>query len=81
MRDLVIVLLSAAIIALLIGHGMQEMKIINLERQAIRIEQGYNAVLAENQMMERMHNQTLRLMSEGGWDGFIIDNNDSSSNN
>ena len=80
MRDLVIVLLSAAVVALLIGHGMQEMRITNLERQAIRIEQGYNAVLAENQMMERMHDQTLRLMSEGGWDGFI-NNTDSCPNN
>ena len=49
MRDLTTVLLSVSILVLTIGHYMQEMKITNLERQASRIEQVYQAVIAENQ--------------------------------
>ena len=67
MRDLVIVLLSIGILVLSIGHCMQEMKITNLERQARRIEQAYQAVIAENQRLQRINEQNLLLLSEGGW--------------
>lgn len=68
MRDLVIVLLlSIGILVLSIGHCMQEMKITNLERQVRRIEQGYQAVIAENQRLQRINEQNLLLLSEGGW--------------
>lgn len=68
MRDLVIVLLlSIGILVLSIGHCMQEMKITNLERQSSRIEQGYQAVIAENQQLQRINEQNLLLLSEGGW--------------
>lgn len=67
MRDLTIVLLSVSILVLTIGHYMQEMKITNLERQARRIEQAYQAVIAENQRLQRINEQNLLLLSEGGW--------------
>lgn len=67
MRDLTIVLLSVSILALTIGHYMQEMKITNLERQSSRIEQAYQAVIAENQQLQRINEQNLLLLSKGGW--------------
>ena len=68
MRALTIVLLSVSILVLTIGHYMQEMKITNLERQSSRIEQAYQAVIAENQQLQRINEQNLLLLSEeGGW--------------
>ena len=71
MRDLVVILLSIGILILSIGHCLQEIRIRNLEQTIKHVEQGYNAVLAENRKMERMCEQNLRLMTEGGWDGTI----------
>ena len=67
MRDLTIVLLSVSILVLTIGHYMQEVKITNLERQSSRIEQAYQAVIAENQQLQRINEQNLLLLSKGGW--------------
>lgn len=67
MRDLAIVLLSIGILVLSVGHCMQEMKITNLERQSSRIEQAYQAVIAENQQLQRISEQNLLLLSKGGW--------------
>ena len=67
MRDLTVVLLSVSILVLTIGHYMQEVKITNLERQSSRIEQTYQAVIAENQQLQRINEQNLLLLSEGGW--------------
>ena len=67
MRDLTTVLLSVSILVLTIGHYMQEMKITNLERQSSRIEQTYQAVIAENQQLQRINEQNLLLLSKGGW--------------
>lgn len=67
MRDLAIVLLSIGILVLSVGHCMQEMKITNLERQSSRIEQAYQAVIAENQQLQRINEQNLLLLSKGGW--------------
>lgn len=67
MRDLVIALLSIDILVLSIGHYIQEMEITNLERQTRRIEQAYQAVIAENQQLQRINEQNLLLLSEGGW--------------
>ena len=44
--------------------------ITNLERQQLRIEQEYQAVITENHELVRMNEMNLRLMAEGGWDGF-----------
>lgn len=67
MRDLTVALLSVSILVLTIGHYMQEVKITNLERQSSRIEQAYQAVIAENQQLQRINEQNLLLLSEGGW--------------
>ena len=67
MRNLVVILLSFGMLALSIGHCMQEMKITNLERQSRRIEQAYQAVIAENQQLQRINEQNLLLLSKGGW--------------
>lgn len=69
MRDFCIFILALCIMVLTVGHYMQHIRIVNLERELMRIEQGYEAVLTENQKMERMNDQILRLMSEGGWNG------------
>lgn len=70
MRELSVILLSIGILTLSIGHCTQEMKITNLERQAERIEQDYQAVIAENQRLQRVNEQNLSLMAEGGWNDF-----------
>ena len=68
MRDLTVALLSVSILVLTIGHYMQEVKITNLERQSSRIEQAYQAVIAENRQLQRINEQNLLLLSEeGGW--------------
>lgn len=67
MRDLTTVLLSVSMLVLSAGHYMQEMKITNLERQTRRIEQAYQAVIAENQRLQRINEQNLLLLSKGGW--------------
>lgn len=67
MRDFCICILAFCILVLTIGHCLQQVRIANLEQSLKRVEQGYNAVHAENQKMERMNDQMLRLMTEGGW--------------
>lgn len=70
MRSLCIVVLSLCILVLAIGHMIQEVQIRNLEQAIKRTEQGYNAVLAENEKLERMSEQCLILMT-GGWDEMV----------
>ena len=67
MRDFCICILSFCIIVLTIGHCIQDVKITNLERQLKRIERGYDAVIAENEKLVRMNDQTLRILAEGEW--------------
>ena len=66
-RDFCITMLAFCILVLTIGHCIQDVKIANLERQLKRIEYEYDAVLAENQKMERLSDATLQLIAEGGW--------------
>ena len=66
MRNLDIVILSIDILVLTIGHCIQEVEITNLERQTRRIEQAYQTVIAENQRLQRINEQNLLLLSEGG---------------
>lgn len=54
---------------------MQEVKITNLERQLKRIEYEYDAVLAENEKMVRLNDQTLQLVI-GGWNGVVGSSSD-----
>lgn len=43
-------------------------RLANTERQLMRIEQKYQAVLAENEKLVRMNNQSLRLLANGSWE-------------
>lgn len=70
MRYLVTVLLAWVLIAT-IALIYTEVRVTNLERQLVRIERGYNEVLEANEQLERVGNQNLRLMSEGGWDAIL----------
>ena len=67
MRYLVTVL-SAWVIVVTIALAYTEVRVTNLEKQLIRVERGYNEVLAANEQLERINNQNIRLMTEGGWD-------------
>ena len=70
MKDWIIGVL-AIIVAALIGTAINyDIRITNLERQQLRIEQEYQAVVTENHKLVRMNEMNLRLMAEGGWDGF-----------
>lgn len=70
MKDWIIGLLLI-IVAALIGTAVNyDMRITNLEKQQLRIEQEYQAVVTENRKLVRMNEMNLRLMAEGGWDGF-----------
>lgn len=71
MRDICIIVLSLCILVLTIGHCIQEYDIANMKQTLKRIEHGYNEVLAENEQLERINNQNIRLMTEGGWDAVV----------
>lgn len=70
MRYLVTVLL-AWVIVVTIALAYTEVRVTNLERQLVRVERGYNEVLEANEQLERISNQNLRLMSEGGWNAMV----------
>ena len=72
-----LLIIIAALIGTVINH---DMRITNLERQQLRIEQEYQAVITENHKLVRMNNQTLRLLTQGGWYGINNISIDSSSN-
>ena len=74
MRDFCIIILSFCILVLTIGHCIQEYDIANMKQTLKRVERGYNEVLEANEQLERINNQNLRLMSEGGWDAMVGDN-------
>lgn len=68
MRDFVLALMTLIIILFGVKIIMMDIRIRDIEQTTKRIEQGYNAVLAENEKLIRISNQSLRLLS-GGWDG------------
>lgn len=70
MKDWIIGLLLIVMTALVITSVQQDIRITNLEKQQLRIEQEYQAVVTENRKLVRMNEMNLRLMAEGGWDGF-----------
>lgn len=70
MRYLVTVLFAWVLIATIsIIHS--DLRITNLERQLLRIEREYNAVIEYNQQLERINNQNVRLLTEGGWNAVV----------
>lgn len=68
MRDFVLALMTLILVLFGIKIIMMDIRIRNVEQTTKRTEQGYNAVLAENEKLVRISNQSLRLLS-GGWDG------------
>ena len=77
MRDFCICILSFCVLILVIGHCLQQVRITNLERQSKRIEREYDAIHAENEKLVRLNDQTLRIVTEGGWDAYISSNGSS----
>ena len=61
-------LLAIAVAALIITSVHQDIRITNLERQQLRIEQEYQAVITENSKLVRLNETNLRLLTQGGWD-------------
>lgn len=60
--------LIAAVFCMFIRQCFIVNRLANTERQLMKIEQKYNAVLAENEKLVRMNNQTLLLLTQGGWE-------------
>lgn len=71
MRDFCICIMAFCILVLTIGHCLQSVEIANLRQTVKRIELEYEAVLTENEKMDRMNDQMLRLMAEGGWNDLV----------
>lgn len=59
--------LIAAVFCMFIRQCFMVNRLENAERQLMRIEQRYNAVLAENEKLVRMNNQTLLLLTDSSW--------------
>lgn len=68
MKHLVTFFIILSLSLLLVYCATLDYKVTNLERQLMRIEQQYDAVLAENEKLVRMNNQTLLLLTQGGWE-------------
>ena len=60
--------LIAAVFCMFIRQCFIVNRLANAERQLMRIEQKCQAVLAENEKLVRMNNQTLLLLTQGGWE-------------
>lgn len=63
-----VLFLIAAIFCMFIRQCFIVNRLANTERQLMRIEQKYQAVIAENEKLVRMNNQTLRLLTNGSWE-------------
>lgn len=61
-----LLIIVAALIGTAINH---DIRITNLEKQQLRIEQEYQRVITQNEQLKRINDQNLRLMAEGGWNG------------
>lgn len=60
-------LLAIVAAALIITSVYQDIRMTNLERQLLRIEQEYQAVITENHKLVRLNETSLRLLAQGGW--------------
>lgn len=68
MRTLTIILNSIAITAICIVGIYQNRRIENLERQLLRIEYAYQTMAEENAQLQRINDQNIHLLTQGGWD-------------
>lgn len=67
MRHIVAALVGA-VLALTVVTFRCYYRITNLERQQLRIEQEYQAIITENRKLVRLNETNLRLLTQGGWD-------------
>ena len=67
MRDFCICMLAFCVLVLAIGHCIQSVEITNLRQSIKHTEQGYQAVIEENKKLQRINEQNLQLIAEGGW--------------
>lgn len=72
MRDFIIALMTLILVLLGIKIVMMDIRIRNVEQTVKRCEMDYQAVLTENEKLDRMNDQTLRFVSEGGWSDYIL---------
>lgn len=59
--------LTGAMLSLLIWQYTLHVRVINLEKQQLRIEQEYQRVITQNEQLKRINEQNIRLLSQGGW--------------
>ena len=69
-RNILAMVAAIFIFGLVVTAVYQDKRITNLEKQQLRIEQEYQAVVTENRKLRRLNETNLRLMSQGGWNGF-----------
>ena len=79
MKYIVSILVGVAVM-LLIWHCGLAIRVTNLEKQQLRIEQEYQRVITQNEQLKRVNNQDIRLLAEGGWYR-IVDIPDDSTDN
>lgn len=51
--------------------AIQSSDIRNLERKYCKIKHTCDIIIKENQQLQRINNQNLRILAEGGWDAYI----------
>lgn len=61
-------LLITAVFCMFIRQCFIVNRLANTERQLMRIEQKCQAVIAENEKLVRMNNQSLLLLTQGEWE-------------
>lgn len=64
----IVSILAGIVVMLFVWHCRLVMQVTNLERQQLRIEQEYQAVITENNKLVRLNETNLRLLAQGGWD-------------
>lgn len=68
MRDFVIAFMTLIIVLFGIKIIMMDVRVRNIEQTIKRCETGYQAVVDENKKLQRINEQNLRLIAEGGFD-------------
>lgn len=79
MKYIVSILVGVAVM-LFIWHCRLAIRVTNLEKQQLRIEQEYQRVITQNEQLKRINNQDIRLLAEGGWYGIVGIPDDSTDN-
>ena len=51
--------------------AIQSSDIRNLEQKYCKIKYTCDIIMKENQQLQRINNQNLRILAEGGWDAYI----------